>query len=61
MGVKLGVFPTPRGHPLLRWTQTFNSSYQDEGRTYNREFSAMLADEHVLIFGTTIIICPGRH
>jgi hypothetical protein len=37
-------------HTLLRWTQTFNSSYQDEGRTHNREFAAMLADEYILIF-----------
>jgi hypothetical protein len=29
------LVPTLPGHTLLRWTHTFNSSYQDEGRTYN--------------------------
>jgi hypothetical protein len=27
-----------------------NSSYQDEWRTYNREFAAMLTDEYILNF-----------
>jgi len=38
------------GHNLPRWTHIFNSNPQDEGRTYNREFAAMLADEHILSF-----------
>ena len=29
------LVPTLPGHTLPRWTQTFNSSYQDEGRTHN--------------------------
>ena len=33
-----------------RWTQSFNSSYQEEGRTHNREFAAMLEDEYNLSF-----------
>ena len=44
------LVPTLPGHTLPRWTHTFNSSYQDEGRTYNREFAAMLADEYILSF-----------
>jgi hypothetical protein len=35
---------------MLRGTHTFNSNHQDEGRTYNREFAAMLADEYILSF-----------
>jgi len=38
------------GHTPPRRTQTFNSSYQDEERTHNREFAAMLADEYILSF-----------
>ena len=38
------------GHTLPRWTQTFNSNRHDEGRTHNREFAAMLADEYILSF-----------
>ena len=44
------LVPTLPGHTPPRWTQTFNSSYQDEGRTHNREFAAMLADEYILSF-----------
>jgi hypothetical protein len=44
------LVPTLPGHTLLRWIHTFNSNYQDEGRTYNREFAAMLADEYILSF-----------
>ena len=44
------LVPTLPGHTLPRWTHTFNSSYQDEGRTHNREFAAMLADEYILSF-----------
>ena len=44
------LVPTLPGHTLLCWTHTFNSSYQDEGRTHNREFAAMLADEYILSF-----------
>ena len=29
------LVPTLPGHTLLRWTQTFSSPHQDEGRTYN--------------------------
>jgi len=38
------LVPTLPGHTLPRWTHTFNSSYQDEGRTYNIGFASMLAD-----------------
>jgi|GEM_PF-2168009 len=44
------LVPLLPGHPLPRWTHTFNSNYQDEGRTHNREFAAMLADEYILNF-----------
>jgi len=44
------LVPTLPGHTPPRWTKTFNSNYQDEGRTHNREFAAMLADEHILSF-----------
>ena len=33
------------GHHPLRWTHTRSSIHQDEGRTYNMGFSAMLPDE----------------
>jgi len=42
------LVPTLPGHTPPRWTQTLNSSYPDEGRTHNREFAAMLADEYIL-------------
>lgn len=32
------------GHTLLRWTHTFNSKYQDEGRTANIGFAKMGVD-----------------
>jgi len=38
------LFQRFRGHNLLRWTQTFNSNYQGEGRTYNMGIAKMQAD-----------------
>gem|GEM_PF-3962485 len=43
------LFPRFRGHTQPDRTQTFNSNYQDEGRTYNMGFAAMLSDEYILI------------
>ena len=37
------VATLPR-HTLPRWTQTFNSSYQDEGRTHNIGFAKLGLD-----------------
>ena len=35
------LVPTLPGHTLPRWTHTFNSSYQDEGRTHNMGFGVI--------------------
>ncbi len=43
-------WPSLPGHTPPRWTQAFNSTYQDEGRTYYRGPAAMLADEYILSF-----------
>jgi hypothetical protein len=39
------LVPTLPGHTPPRWTQTKYLKNQDEGRTYNREFAAILANE----------------